>query len=223
MAPQIEILKSIPYFSGLEPAELDSISKLIFEKRYDQGEMILLEGDAAEALYFVTFGVVKVFKTSADGKEQILRIIHPGESFNDAPVFNGGINLTSAQAVRSVLLYGITKSDLEVVIRRQPQVALNVIKVMVDWLRHLVSLVEDLSFRHVTGRVAKILLEYAGDGEGTEPRLTQRDMAAMAGTVREVVSRSLKALEEEGVIRLDRHRIVITDEAALKEKVEPSL
>lgn len=223
MAPQIELLKSIAYFSGLKPAELEQVSKLIFEKRYDQGEIILLEGEAAEALYFVAFGVVKVFKTSADGKEQILKIIHPGESFNDASMFDGGLNPASAQAVRSVLLYGITKSDLEVIIRRQPQVALNVIKVMADWLRHLVSLVEDLSFRHVSGRIAKILLEYAGDEKSAEPRLTQRDMAAMAGTVREVVSRSLKALEEEGVIRLDRHRIVITDGAALKNKVEPSL
>lgn len=223
MAPQIELLKSIPYFSGLKPAELDSVSKLIFEKRYDQGEIILLEGEAAEALYFIAFGIVKVFKTSDDGKEQILKIMRPGESFNDVPMFNGGLNPASAQAMRSVLLYGITKSDLEVVIHSQPQIALNVIKVMAGRLRHLMSLVEDLSFRHVTGRVAKILLEYAGDGKGTEPRLTQRDMAAMAGTVREVVGRSLKALEEEGVIRLDRHRVVITDEAALKEKVGPSL
>lgn len=223
MAPQIELLKSIPYFSGLKPAELDSISKLIFEKRYDQGEIILLEGEAAEALYFIAFGIVKVFKTSADGKEQILKIMRPGESFNDVPMFNGGLNPASAQAMGSVLLYGIAKSDLEVVIHSQPQIALNVIKVMVGGLRHLMSLVEDLSFRHVTGRVAKILLEYAGDGKGAEPRLTQRDMAAMAGTVREVVGRSLKALEEEGVIRLDRHRIVISDEAALKEKVGTSL
>ena len=223
MAPQIEFLKSIPYFSGLKPAELDSISKLIFEKRYNQGEMILLEGEAAEALYFIALGMVKVFKTSVDGKEQILKIMHPGEPVNDVSMFNGSLNLASAQAMGPVLLYGITKGDLEAVIHSQPQVALNVIKVMAGRLRHLVSLVEDLSFRHVTGRVAKILLEYAGDKKGAEPRLTQRDMAAMAGTVREVVSRSLKTLEEEGVIRLDRHRIVITDEAALKERVGPSL
>ncbi len=223
MAPQIELLKSISYFSGLKPAELDSVSKLIFEKRYDQGEIILLEGDAAEALYFIAFGIVKVFKTSVDGKEQILKIMYPGEPFNDVPMFNGSLNPASAQAMRQVLLYGITKSDLEAVIRSQPQVALNVIEIMAGGLRHLVSLVEDLSFRHVIGRVAKILLEYAGDEKRAEPRLTQRDMAAMAGTVREVVSRSLKTLEEEGVIKLDRHRIVITDEAALKNKVGPSL
>ncbi len=223
MALQIEFLKSIPYFSGLNPAELNSVSKLIFERRYDQEEIILLEGDAAEAAYFVVLGIVKVFKTSPDGKELILKIMRPGESFNDIPMFNGGLNPASAQAMRTVLIYGITRSALETVIHRQPQVALNVITVMVHRLRHLMSLVEDLSFRHVIGRVAGILLEYAGNEKDAEPRLTQRDMAAMAGTVREVLSRSLKTLEEEGLIRFDRHRIVITDEAALKNKVEPSL
>ena len=84
-------------------------------------------------------------------------------------------------------------------------------------LRDLVALVEDLSFRQVTGRVAKILLEHAGDGTGPRSRLTQQEMAAMAGTAREVVGRSLKSLEDEGAIRLDRHRIVITDREALRE------
>ncbi len=223
MALQMEFLKSIPYFSGLKPAELDSVSKFIFERRYDQDEIILLEGDAAEAAYFVALGIVKVFKTSPDGKEQILEIMRPGESFNDVPMFNGGLNPASAQAMGTVLLYGITRSNLEAIIHRQPQVAVDVITVMVHALRHMISLVEDLSFRHVTGRVAKILLEYAGNEKDTEPRLTQRDMAAMAGTVREVVSRSLKALEEEGLIRIDHHRIVIINEAALKDKVKPSL
>jgi CRP/FNR family transcriptional regulator len=121
-----------------------------------------------------------------------------------------------------VLLYGIRKNGLEVILRKYPQVALNVIKVMANRLRHLVSLVEDLSFRRVIGRVARILLENAGDGAAPRPRLTQRDMAAMAGTAREVVSRSLKTLEEDGVIRVGRHRIIITNRDVLKKMVEPS-
>ena len=184
--------------------------------------MICLEGEAAEALYFIASGVVKVFKTSADGKEQILTIARPGESFCDVPMFNGGLNPAGAQAMGPVLLYGMGKNDLDVILRSYPQVALNIIKVMAKRMRHLVSLVEDLSFRHVIGRVARILLEYAGDGTAPGTRLTQRDMAAMAGTAREVVSRSLKTLEEEGVITMERHRIVITNKDALKKMVEPS-
>lgn len=217
MDVKVEFLQSIPYFSGLGPAELDSVRNLIFEKTAERGELILLEGEPAEALYFVASGVAKVFKTSADGKEQTLYLVRPGESFNDVPVFDGGPNLASAQAMGPVVLYGIRKSDLEVLLREHPQVALNANQVLSHRVRHLVSLVEDLSFRHVIARVAKILLEHAGDGTGPRPRLTQQEMAAMAGTAREMIGRSLKTLEEEGAIRLDRHRIVITDKEALRE------
>jgi len=179
--------------------------------------MVLLEGESAANLYFVASGVVKVFKTSAEGKEQILSIVRPGESFNDVPIFDGGPNPVSALAMGPVLLYGIKRNDMVTILRDHPQIALNVIKVLASRVRHLVSLVEDLSFKHVIGRVAKILLEHVGGEMGREPRLTQQEMAAMAGTAREVVGRSLKSLEEEGAIKFDRHRIIITDKEALKE------
>ena len=217
MAVQIEFLKSVPYFSGLSQAGLASIMKYIFEKKADRGEMLLFEDDPAESLYFVVAGAVKVFKTSADGKEQIFQVIRPGESFNDVPVFGGDVTLASAQAMGAVVLNMIKKTDLEFIMREYPEVALNVIKVLSQRVKQLVSLVEDLSFRHVTSRVAKILLEYAGDGAGEKPRLTQQEMAAMIGTAREMVGRSLKTLEDEGKIRLDHHRIVITNQEALRE------
>jgi len=217
MAVQAEFIKSIPYFAGVDQAGLDFIAKYIFEKKAERGEILLFEGEPAETLYFVAAGAIKVFKTSADGKEQILQIIRPGESFNDVPVFGGDVNLASAEAMGPVILNLIKKSDLEAILREYPQVALNVIHILSQRVRHLVSLVEDLSFRQVTGRVAKMLLEYAGDGTGDRPRLTQQEMAAMIGTAREMVGRSLKALEEEGTIRMDRHRIIIADLEALRE------
>ncbi len=219
MAVTVEFLQSVPYFSGLSVAELDSIMEFIFEKTLQRGELVLIEEEPAEVLYFVASGAVKVFKTSAEGKEQILNIVRPGESFNDVSIFDGGPNPASVQTMGPVVLYGIRRSELEIILRDHPQVALNVTKVLAGQARHLGSLVEDLSFRHVIGRVAKILLEHAGDGTGARPRLTQQDMAAMAGTVREVVGRSLKALEDDGAIRLERHRIVITDKEALKDMV----
>lgn len=217
MAVQVEFIKSVPYFAGLSQAGLDSIRKVVFERKAERGEILLFEGEPAKTLYFVVAGVVKVFKTSADGKEQILQLIRPGESFNDVPVFSGGENLTSAEAMGAVVLNMIKKSDVEVILREHPPVALNVIRVLSQRVQHLVSLVEDLSFRHVTGRVAKVLLEYAGDGAGEKQRLTQQEMAAMVGTAREMVGRSLKTLEEGGTIRLERHRIIIADKEALRE------
>ncbi len=220
MAIQVDLLKRIPYFFDLGPSELSSIAKLIFEKKAETGEMLLLEGESTEVLYFVTSGVVKVFKISTEGKEQILNIARPGDSFNDVTALDGGPNPASVQAIGPVILYGIRKSNLETIVRDHPQVALNVIKILAGRIRYLVSLVEDLSFKHVIGRVAKILLEYAGDGTGTGQRLTQQDMAAMAGTVREVVGRSLKTLQKAGAIRLDRHRIVVTNKETLKKAME---
>jgi CRP-like cAMP-binding protein len=220
MAVQSEVLKSIPYFSNLSLAELESIRKLVFEKTAGRAEMVLFEGEPAESLYFVVSGAVKVFKTSAEGKEQILSIVRPGESFNDVPIFDGGANPASARAMGPVLLYGIRKSDMAAILRDHPQIALNVIKVLARRVRHLVSLVEDLSFKHVIGRVARILLEHVEGEIGRGTRLTQQEMAAMAGTAREVVGRSLKALEEEGAIKIDHHRIIITNKEALRKIME---
>ena len=217
MAVDIEFLKSIPYYSGLSPAELDTISKLFFEKEAERGEIILLEDESAETLYFVVSGAVKVFKTSAEGKEQILNIVRPGDSFNDVAIFDGGLSPVSAQAMTPVVLYGIKKKGLEVILQDYPQVALNVIKALANQVRQLMTLVEDLSFKHVLGRVAKILLDPDGDSIGPRPRLTQQEMAAMAGTAREMIGRALKALEEDGAIKLDHHRIVITNKETLKE------
>jgi CRP-like cAMP-binding protein len=219
MTTEMEFLKSIPYFSGLEPVVLEEIRRFIFEKKYERAEIILLEGDPAQALFFLNRGAVKVFKTSPEGKEQILSIVRPGESFNDISVFDGGLNPASAQAMGEVDVYGIGRKDMEGLLKKHPEVARNVLQVMAKRVRELVVLVEDLSFRHVMGRVAKILLEYASDEAGPRPRLTQQEIAAMAGTAREVVGRSLKALEQDGLIRLESHRVVINDRNALNDLV----
>ncbi len=222
MTVDTELLGSIPYFSGLDPAELDTLKQHVFEKSVERNELILLEGEPAEAVYFVVSGAVKAFKTSAEGKEQILCVLRPGESFNDVPIFDGEPNPASVVAMSPVTLYGISKADVAALLS-QPNIAANVVKVLAGRVRHFVSLVEDLSFRHVTGRVANLLLKYAtdhgtpGEGTGTPPRLTQQEMAAMVGTAREVVGRSLKALEDEGAIRMDRHRIVIVNRAILED------
>ena len=210
-------LKSSPYFSGLNDAALSSLTRYVSEKKADRGEILVYEGEPAEALFLVISGVVKVFKTSADGKEQIFGIIRPGETFNDVPVLSGGKNLISAGAMSPVLLNGIKKKDMETIIKENPQVALNVVHVLSRRVQELVSLVEDFSFRHVSGRVAKILLEYVLDVSSGRPRLTQQEMAAMIGTAREMVGRSLKSLEKEGAIRIERNRIVITNQKTLRE------
>lgn len=212
-----EYLQASSYFANLSPSEIDSVSRLIFEKSFAKGEIITWEGDPGDALYLVASGAVKCFKTSEEGKEQILQIILPGNSFNDVAVFDGGPSPTSAEAMSLVSLYGIARRDMERILNDYPKVVPNVVKVLTARIRHLLELVEDLSFRHVINRIARVLMEYASDGTGSKPKLTQQEMAAMTGTAREVVGRSLKTLQEEGVIRMERNRLVIANKDSLQQ------
>jgi CRP/FNR family transcriptional regulator len=216
MADKIEFLKSIPYFTGLGQDKLEAISRYIFEKKLERGDMVFLEGSSAEALYFVVEGVVKVFKTSAEGKEQILALVRPGETFNDVPMLDDGPTPASAQTMSPVRLYGIQKADFRLILRQYPDLTMNMLRAMAKRTRYLMTLVEDLSFRDVVSRVGRLLLENAGRSSQPGPRLTQRDMAAMVGTAREVVSRSLKYLEEDGLIKMQQHRIIIADKNRLE-------
>jgi CRP/FNR family transcriptional regulator len=216
MKTKSELVATSVFFAGLTFEELEPIIKLILEKRYERDDMLFFEGEATESLIFLASGVVKLFKTSPDGKEQILSIAHPEETLNEMPLFNGGLNATSAQAMMQVTVYMINKRDIEMIMSKYPIVASNVIHILAKKTRQLVSLVEELSFKRVNGRLAGILLENAvTDGE-SGARLTQRDMAAMAGTAREVISRSLKAMEDDGIIGFEKHRLIIRDREALK-------
>ncbi len=223
MAVQAGFLKSLEYFAGLSETELEPLKRLFFEKTYARGETIALEGEAGTALFFVVSGAVKLFKTSVGGKEQILRIVRPGESFNEIALFDGEANPFGAQAMTEVTLLGLKKEHLDAVLREHPRIALNVIRVLAARLRQSIALVEDLAFRRVISRVARVLLEYAGNRAVPGARLTQQEMAALAGTAREVVARSLKTLEDEGIIRVERNQIIVKDRDALEKKAAESL
>lgn len=218
MSILIDILKQAPYFAGLSDAELERIRSLVQERGYDRGEIVILEGEPCEAIYFVKSGRVKVFKTSPDGKEQLLRIMKPGDSFNEVPAFDGEANPASAEALDPTVLFLLYQGDVQRLMREVPSISRNVIRVLASRLRHLVTLVEDLSFRNVNARVAKILLEHAHEASAPErsQRLTQQQMATMAGTAREMVGRALKTLEQAGAIKMERGRIVILDRKMLE-------
>ena len=218
MAAPVEFLQASPYFAGMSAPELESIADLFYQKTIGKGEIITFEGDPGEALYFVVSGAVKCFKVSIEGKEQILQIVLPGGSFNDVAVFDGGNSPTSTEAMSLVNCYVIARQDMQRILTDHPKLVSNVVRVLSERIRHLLELVEDLSFRQVISRIARILLEYA-DGAGPKPKLTQQEMAALAGTAREVVGRSLKTLQEEGLIRMERNRLVIANQAGLSQMV----
>jgi CRP-like cAMP-binding protein len=211
----VENIGRLRYFDGVENDRLAGLPSLFNQKSFIKGQTIVSEGDSQESLHFVSTGVVKIFKTSSEGKEQIIKIVRPGESFNDVTVFSGSFCSYSAQALGNTVIYWIHKNDLLPVMEKNWRVVRNALEIISEQACLLMTLVEDLSFKNVTGRVAKILLQNSVPGPEGYQRLTQYEMAAMAGTAREVVGRSLKNLEDSGAISLERHRIVIKDRSYL--------
>ncbi|MFH1002599.1 MAG: Crp/Fnr family transcriptional regulator [Chloroflexota bacterium] len=219
MAANPELLKTAGYFSGLDAEGLAEVSRLVFEKRLPAGETLMWEGENDKSLYFVISGLLKLFATSAEGRDFIVRLVYGGDSLNDDTVFADGPNLLNAVTMSPVVLYGLRPADLERVLRDHPEVRAGVTGVLARRQRYLVRLATGLVFQNVTARLARLLLErekLAPGGAG-EPKMTQQEMAAMIGTVRELVSRSLRELEAMGAVRLQHNRIVITDREKLLE------
>ncbi|HYB19420.1 MAG TPA: Crp/Fnr family transcriptional regulator [Thermodesulfobacteriota bacterium] len=217
MPISMDFLKSIPYFSALSTKELERVRKETAELSFPRGEILFLEGEPCRGLYAVKTGRVRIFKSSPEGREQVLLIAKPGESFNDVPVFDGGPNPASASALEVSEVYLIPKGVLLSLIVDCPA-AMAILKLFAARLRYLTSVVEDLSFRSVVSRMARLLLELAVVKGGTAPvpRLTQDEMAARVGSVRDVIGRALKALEGAGAIRMECHRIYVVDVEKLK-------
>lgn len=211
-----ELLKLIPYFGGLSPVEVETIKPYFFEKQYTRNEVVMLEGEPCRAVYFVASGSVKVSRNSADGRELVLRLMRKGETFNEVPVFDGGPNPATVVALEDTRLYGIPAEKMAEIIRNYPRVAMNILRIFGHRLRQMVTLAEDLSFRHVMGRLAKVLLEHVADQE-QGPRLTQQDMAALVGTAREMVSRSLRTLEEMGAVKVEGRSVRIVNPDLLRD------
>jgi CRP-like cAMP-binding protein len=218
MPVEVEALRHITLFAQLGQEELAHVAAMTIERHYEHGDLIVLEGDPGGALHYVRSGLVKVFKTSPSGKEQVLRLIAAGYTFNDVPALDGGPNPASAAAMEPSIVYVIRRAELRTLIMTRPEVAEAVVRTLTSALRHLVALVEDLSLRHVTARVAKILLdqEIASQEAQRAYHLTQQEMAALAGTAREVVGRSLKELEMAGAIEMRQGRAVVLNRERLR-------
>lgn len=218
MPVDIEAVRQIPLFAALSRDELARVAAMAVERHFARGDIILLEGDMGGSLHYVHTGLIKVFKTSSEGKEQVLRLIGEGHTFNDVPALDGGPNPASAAALEASDVYIMRRADLRELIRTRPEVAEAVVQSLASALRHLVVLVEDLSLRHVTARVAKLLFEQETSSVGSGQqgyRLTQTEMAAMVGTAREVVGRALKVLEAAGAIEMQQGRAVVLNRERL--------
>lgn len=222
--PLDEIIARLPYFAALDPSTRADVARAAIRRSFPAGHLIFSEGEPCAGLYIVEEGSVRIFRTALDGREQVLQVLGPGQSFNEVAVFDGGPNPASVVTLEPTVVWVIDRSTMRDLLRTHPALAEAVVKVLATRLRQLVDLVGDLSFRSVTARLAKLLLQQAdaarSDSVTRAAFLTQQEMAARLGTVREMVGRALRVLADSGAIRIERHRIVIVDRARLEEKAK---
>lgn len=223
------ILRKTPLFAELAENELTSINQRVVSKRFNAGEMIFSEGDPCPGLWVIESGQVRIFKSAASGREQVLALEGPGSSVAELPVFDGGNYPASAAAVMDSTLLFVSKEDFRLLCLKQPEVALKVLRVVGRRLRGLVGIIEELSFSTVRHRLVSLLLRLARQAERT-PRgiievtlpASQQELASQIGTVRELVSRGLSRLQAGGMIEIEGRKITILDLKALEKEMEES-
>jgi CRP/FNR family transcriptional regulator, cyclic AMP receptor protein len=223
-----EALKRAAVFSGLATQELNYVVQRSVLKTYPAGAAIFSEGEACSGLYIVQQGTIKIFKVSSNGREQVLSIDGPGSSVAELPVFDGGAYPASATAMTDAALVFVSRHDFRSLCLEYPEVALKVLRVVGGRLRRLVGIIEELSFSTVAHRLASLLLDLAHRTGRTTPSgvefnlpATNQELAAMIGTVRELVSRNMSRLQAAGILTIDGRRIVVHDLERLETETRP--
>jgi len=215
MAITVEVLSQLPFFAGLGEDDLLKIAPHIHERTFSPGQVMMLEGEPCQAVYFVVQGVVRLYRLSLEGREHVLAYLGPGESFNLVPVLDGRPNQATVDALTEVTLYTISCQRFHQIIRDHHEVALAVLEHLAARVRHLSDMVEGLALHTVRTRLARFLLAQAEDGQPPK-RWTQEEIASHIGTVRDVVGRTLRAFAAAGWIRRERGRIVVVDREGLE-------
>lgn len=214
----VKRLRVVPFFKGLDERVIQELAHDAVWREYSAGEVVFLEGEQPQGLYYLESGWLKIAKISPDGREQVLQFLEPGETFHALGVFANRPNPASAIALEPAGIWILRRDAVATLLAEHPQFAQYVIERMADRILELVDLVEDLSLRTVKGRLARLLVEDASEDTLHRPRwYTQAEIAARLGTVPDVLQRALSSLAEDGIIDVERSAIRICDREKLED------
>jgi len=208
------MLKNVSLFADLPEDAVNAVSALATTRTYSKNTIIISEGDDSDSLYAVLSGKVKVYLSDDEGKEIIINILSGGDYFGELALMDDEPRSASVMTLEESKLAVLSKTAFEDCLKKNPQVALPIIKGLSARLRNLTENVKSLALMDVYGRVARTLLEMAepvGDNLVINQRLTQREIASMVGASREMVSRILKDLSVGGYITIQNKTITINE------------
>jgi CRP-like cAMP-binding protein len=220
----IDLLRSVPLFADLEEGELERFSHVAVPRSFPAGTRVFHEGDSSDACYIVSEGSFRVTREHSDGRAITLATLGPGEIFGELAMLDGDKRSASAESITDGTLLALPANDVRSLLARNPEIALKLVAGLVRRLRAANARLSRQSFQTVPSRVAGILLQLSrdsqpADGEGEVEvtiRMNQTDLAQLAGTSRESVSRFLAELERAGVVRSGRGRVTVLQPGKLR-------
>ena len=222
-----QVLAKAPLLADLSPNELQLLAARTVRKLFVSGELLFSEGEPCNGLHIIARGKIRIFKTSVNGREQVLAVNGPGETVAELPVFDGGPYPASASATEDAEIAFISRRDFHAYCLEHPEVALKVLAQVGARLRRLVGIIEELSFTTIRQRLIAMLVKLA-QAQGTKSERgiefqlpsTHQELASQLGTVRELISRNLMRLQAEGLLDVDARHIVVRDLKGLTAQLE---
>jgi CRP/FNR family transcriptional regulator len=222
----VELLRSVPLFSDLEQGELERFSRVAVPRTFPSSTRVFHEGDRSDACYIVRSGSFRVTREHSDGLAITLATLGPGDIFGELAMLDGEVRSASVEALVDGELLALPAGEVRALLGRHPEITVKLVAALVRRLRSANERISRQSFQTVPSRVAGVLSQLVadevGEGDGGEVtiRMNQADLAQLAGTSRESVSRFLADLERAGIVRPGRGRVTVLDPPKLDNYID---
>ncbi len=225
MADARELLRKAPLFAGLQSDALDGLAARLRRRTFKRGTMIFHKDQAGDALYLIETGRVRIFLPAESGKELTVNLHGPGDVLGELSLLDGRPRSASAETLDDTSAFTLTRDEFTTYVTANPQLAVAIIELLSNRLRHVTDYAESLAHLDVHARLARMLLEMAErygvkrNGVEIDFELTQADLAAMVGATRERVNRALADFRAQSLIELRGRKIVLLDATRLRQRI----
>lgn len=212
-------LRESDLFRNIDDQEMSAIEQRLAMATCPSGRLIYEPGQTGEALFILKSGSVRLYRMTPDGRKLVLAVLTPGMIFGDMSALGQTMSGTFAEAHDDCMVCILSQRDIEEILTAHPEVAIRLVRLFAERVREAEERLEQIAFKPVPARVAKLLLQLA-DSNGEVGNYSHHELAEMIGTSRETVSRVLIELKREGHVEIDRRSVRLLDRDYLCELAE---
>ncbi|MCQ4925458.1 Crp/Fnr family transcriptional regulator [Tissierella carlieri] len=213
-------IEIVPIFSNLTYEEMMEVARITKEKTFEKGEMIYMAGDKGDKLYVIHSGKVKITRFTDSGKEQVIRVLGPGDFMGELSIFSPLPLTDNGEALSQTVTCMIDGKKLKELMKKYPTIAFKVMEELSQRLEKAEHLIENISLHGVERRLALTLINMANEKGEVSLKMSKRDFASHLGMSQETLSRKLTVFQDMGIIKLIGHRRIILLDIEALEKIE---